>query len=352
MPMTTNAVQDIVSYVMDRLASGLYPPGSRLPPARELAAELGVHRNTVAKAYKSLADLGLLSSAPGRGTFAAARIDLDNRQLHARQIRERLAEEIVRARRGNIEEADLRRTIDELIASIYHAPLPRGAFVECNTDDLRVAISEIEQQSNVRLAPVLLDALAADPAKVAAGYDVVFTSLFHLLEVRELLAGTKSRLRIIGIHTQPDERALAEIAQIAPNARIGIVVSNDDGARRFNAQIHTFSEATAKTLVRPTDEEIRKLAHEVDVIVMSRSRAAQLRRLRLAVPLIELSFHISWESSLRVVDALFTPSDARQHREGCGPADEAWYRIEADPNTSAPARLPSAPSCLHPGSPS
>jgi DNA-binding transcriptional regulator YhcF (GntR family) len=308
--MKPNAAQEIVSYVMDRLASGLYPPGCRLPTSRELATELGVHRNTVAKAYKSLVDLGLVSSAPGRGTFAAARLGLDNRRLHEQQISERLADDILRARRSNISEDALRQTIAEHIATIYHAPPPRGAFVECNVEDLRVAIAEIEKQSDVRLAPLLLDALAGDPAGVAATFDVVFTSLFHLLEVRELLADAKPRGGIIGIHTQPDERGLAEIAQIEPEARVGIVVSNRDGARRFRAQIQTFTEAKARVLIQPTDEAIRDLAREVDLIVTSRSRAAQIRRLNLAIPLIELSFHISRESANRVMTALYNVTDA------------------------------------------
>jgi DNA-binding transcriptional regulator YhcF (GntR family) len=308
--MKPNAAQEIVSYVMDRLASGLYPPGCRLPTSRELATELGVHRNTVAKAYKSLVDLGLVSSAPGRGTFAAARLDLDNRRWHERQISERLADDILRARRSNISEGALRQTIAEHIATIYHAPPPRGAFVECNVEDLRVAIAEIEQQSDVRLAPLLLDALAGDPAGVAATFDVVFTSLFHLLEVRELFAGARPRGGIIGIHTQPDERGLAEIAQIEPGAHVGIVVSNSDGARRFRAQIQTFTEAKAHVLIQPTDEAIRDLAREVDLIVTSRSRAAQIRRLHLAIPLIELSFHISRESANRVMHALYNATDA------------------------------------------
>jgi DNA-binding transcriptional regulator YhcF (GntR family) len=303
--VTQGSVPEIVSYVVDRLASGLYPPGCRLPTSRELAADLGVHRNTVAKAYRSLAELGLIATTPGRGTFAAARVEADNRRLHSQQMRDRLADAILRARRANLDEAELRRLIDEEIAAIYRRS-PRGAFVECNPEDLRVALAEIEQQSEARLAPVLLDALAADPAAVAAGFDVVFTSLFHLLEVRELLHGVEPSRPVVGIHTQPDERALAEIAQIAPNTRVGVVVSNADGARRFEAQLHTFTRATTRVLIKPRVEEIRDLAEAVDLIVTSRSRAAQLRRLHLALPLIELSFHISPESAHRVVDALYS----------------------------------------------
>lgn len=41
-------LQYLVHY---RLGSGLYPSGSRLPSTRNLAAELGVNRNTAAKVY-------------------------------------------------------------------------------------------------------------------------------------------------------------------------------------------------------------------------------------------------------------------------------------------------------------
>ena len=43
--------------------------GSRLPPIRNLARDLGVNRDTVALAYESLAQAGMVESAVGRGTF-------------------------------------------------------------------------------------------------------------------------------------------------------------------------------------------------------------------------------------------------------------------------------------------
>jgi hypothetical protein len=131
-----------------------------------------------------------------------------------------------------------------------------------------------------------------------------------LLEVRDVLGNLDSRRPIVGIHTQPDERALTEIAQIAPDARVGNVVSNSDGARRFLSQIQTFTRATAEVLIQPTDDAIRDLSANADVIVTSRSRAAQMRRLDLTVPLIELSFHISRASANRVVDALYNQREA------------------------------------------
>jgi GntR family transcriptional regulator len=49
------------------IADGEATPGERLPPARDLAAILGVNRNTVLRALRDLGDEGLLDFRRGRG---------------------------------------------------------------------------------------------------------------------------------------------------------------------------------------------------------------------------------------------------------------------------------------------
>jgi hypothetical protein len=81
----------------------------------------------------------------------------------------------------------------------------------------------------------------------------------------------------------------------------GVAVAGD----RFRVAINTAADLTSRRF-------LRDLAARVDVIVTSRSRAVQIRRLNLDVPMIELAFHISWESARRVVDALYSTPDAGQ----------------------------------------
>src|SRR5260370_35381144 len=62
--------------VFDRLRQGILagnlPAGSRLPPTRHLARDLGVARQTVVLAYERLAAEGYVRARIGSGTYVAA----------------------------------------------------------------------------------------------------------------------------------------------------------------------------------------------------------------------------------------------------------------------------------------
>lgn len=64
----------IAASLRQSLAQGAVAPGAELPSVRQLAADLGVHWNTVARAYRRLADEGLISVRRGRGAVANERL--------------------------------------------------------------------------------------------------------------------------------------------------------------------------------------------------------------------------------------------------------------------------------------
>lgn len=67
------AYTQIAAQLRALLVAGSLPPGRRLPPVRQLAIDFGVHHNTVALAYRALADEGWLDLRRGRGAVVIER---------------------------------------------------------------------------------------------------------------------------------------------------------------------------------------------------------------------------------------------------------------------------------------
>ena len=59
----------IVEQVQQLVSSGKLKPGDQLPTVRQLASELRVNFNTVARAYRMLDEAGVISTQQGRGTY-------------------------------------------------------------------------------------------------------------------------------------------------------------------------------------------------------------------------------------------------------------------------------------------
>lgn len=59
----------IVEQIRQRVASGELKPNDQLPTVRQLASELRVNFNTVARGYRILDEAGLISTQQGRGTY-------------------------------------------------------------------------------------------------------------------------------------------------------------------------------------------------------------------------------------------------------------------------------------------
>ncbi|MFJ4866512.1 MULTISPECIES: aminotransferase class I/II-fold pyridoxal phosphate-dependent enzyme [unclassified Streptomyces] len=71
--ITGRRAADIAAAVEAGVASGALPPGSLLPPMRELAGDLGVNPNTVAAAYRTLRERGVIETDGRRGSRVRSR---------------------------------------------------------------------------------------------------------------------------------------------------------------------------------------------------------------------------------------------------------------------------------------
>lgn len=59
----------IADQIRQKVANGELKPGDQLPTVRQMATDLRVNFNTVARAYRMLDEAGLISTQHGRGTY-------------------------------------------------------------------------------------------------------------------------------------------------------------------------------------------------------------------------------------------------------------------------------------------
>jgi DNA-binding transcriptional regulator YhcF (GntR family) len=94
---TLPASEQIVRGLRATLLAGRFRPGDQLPSVRQLALDLGVHHNTVAGAYRQLAEEGWLELRRGHGATVIERPAPAPTPRAEAEFRKRLEELVVKA---------------------------------------------------------------------------------------------------------------------------------------------------------------------------------------------------------------------------------------------------------------
>ncbi len=123
-PSNGLAIYDqVVRQIKFAVAGGVLRAGELVPSVRELARELAINPNTVARAYRKLQDDNVLRPVRGTGLAIAAGAAEKCRRERVRLIRERLGQVLDEARRSRLDLDELRTLIDkELLAAEQKEP--------------------------------------------------------------------------------------------------------------------------------------------------------------------------------------------------------------------------------------
>lgn len=99
----------IVDRIRHLVATGALHPGQQLPTIRQLAVDLRVDPNTVARAYAILDSQGVISTQQGRGTYIAEHPDEARlAAFRAEQLRQMMSHAIVDALSLGYQPAEVR----------------------------------------------------------------------------------------------------------------------------------------------------------------------------------------------------------------------------------------------------
>lgn len=114
----------IVRQMKYAVANGAVRSGELVPSVRELARELAINPNTVARAYRQLQAEGVLAPVRGTGLQVADGADGACRQQRIELIRARLRQVFQEARQSRLEMDALRAVVEEELAMVQREEVP------------------------------------------------------------------------------------------------------------------------------------------------------------------------------------------------------------------------------------
>jgi GntR family transcriptional regulator len=98
--------------LIELIGSGRLEPGQRLPPVRQLAADLGLAAGTVARTYRELESEGLVVTRRGGGTRVSADLPKHPAPGPARDLQDRVTALVRQARRLGATDQQIRDAVD------------------------------------------------------------------------------------------------------------------------------------------------------------------------------------------------------------------------------------------------
>jgi GntR family transcriptional repressor for pyruvate dehydrogenase complex len=138
------------------------PPGTRVPPERELTKELGVGRSTVREALNGLGLMGVVDIRHGQGVFVADRGPDDTSDALDRALMKGVTHEFLEAR---------------LVVEVEIARLAAQRRTEGDLQQIAETIEELKQALNAPTKKALKPATAFNVAVAEAAHNEVLAGL-------------------------------------------------------------------------------------------------------------------------------------------------------------------------------
>jgi len=104
----------VVDQIKYLVATGRLEPGDQLPTVRQLATDVSVNPNTIARAYTELEREGIIVTQQGRGTYVKERpADTQPARVRLEKLRQLFSKSFVEARISGYSIEEVRGVVEE-----------------------------------------------------------------------------------------------------------------------------------------------------------------------------------------------------------------------------------------------
>lgn len=308
------SASDIQRAIANRISSGVYTAGCRLPSVRAIATELGANRNTVNKAYQALQQLGLVELPPGRNAFRVAAAPPSGSLLE--NFRAQAREAVWRAMADGISAVEARTELARIVAEVYGESEVKVCFFECNRHDSDLLSAELSKLTGAAIEPILLDELPGNADSIAERHDLLVTTFHHLAEVTR--AFQRHQDKIIGVDTRPTHDVLLQLARLEPR-RLGLITTLENTAVMLRHIICSYQPSCAvETAVDDDHDAVRRIAAQDNVLFVTHTCREHVVELTGRQPDVVIDFSIDGQSSLFLSQRIRT----LRHRKASSRSDD------------------------------
>lgn len=296
--MTTRL--EVEKVILRRLATGDLRSDQRLPTCTQLAKQLGANKNTVSKAFQSLASRGYLRSERGRGTFVARRMPRSARPEILSHLQDLLLLALQEAKLAGLDQDRFLALVGEAASRYYGARSLRVGLVECIPHDAAALSRDLQVALGRPVTPLLLEDVVADPAGMLADFDLVGVAVSHIAELEEVLPPSAGP-ELIQLFVSPDAASLAEVVRLRAGTRVGIVCDAEETLRALLRIVAAYNPELSVSGCRVSDREgVQTLAEKVQALMVTLSARPALDAFGVRPPVIPASFQLDTGSVERM----------------------------------------------------
>lgn len=261
---------------MDQIRDGFLKVGAKMPTERELSEKLKISRNTISSAYKELEQEGVLKSYQGRGTFVAEEV----RPWKAKNVKDKIIKFVDLALEEALEtgmdaEEFVNVVIQRVKEKVDMMSKIVAVYVECNIEQSKMFSKQLSQSTNMNVIPLTVNDLRnmdKDTRSTIEKSQVIIATFNHVNEVNELISDFGKE--VLGVAINADLGTIVKIARYPEGTKFGFICLSEEFMFKVRGALENAGLSNVDIeYSNTTDEnEIKKIVHKSDVIIVSPSR--------------------------------------------------------------------------------
>lgn len=301
MPKDQISAEKVSQAVLNRISTGQYSAGDRLPPVRKMAMEIGSNRNTVNKAYQMLLEMGVIeySNTKGKG-FTVCRADSTGPKTKAELLsyfHHRSVELIWQGMAAGMTSNEILNQLKTASDEVFSNLEVRIIFFECNDYDTNEMGRSLNQILKMPVDYKNLSYFYLNQDKVMEEYDILITTYHHLAEITTSLnehgfpAG-----QVVGIDTRPTPDSMLKIARFS-KPKIGVICTNQNTAHMLKHILYGYHpDWTVEATAVDEEDKVRELVKNSDHIIVTHTCTDEVSSMTGRTPDVVAYFQIDEQS--------------------------------------------------------